>query len=325
MINRRRLVTLASSGCALPVWRTAQAKSRRLRLAFGSGLDNPFGVACRTIAEEVGKRTDGRLTIDIYPNATLGNDETTLAATQAGALDLTAVSSALLASYAPEIGLLDLPFLFQNRAHAQAALDGPEGRDLARISEAQRLPVLAWGENGVRHLTGHRPMRDARDVQGLKLRVLPAPLLLNAFKAMGALAEAIPFSQLYEALLTGRFEAQENPLQLIHSARLYDVQSHVTLTAHTYSAMAIVVSADLLEDLDKPDQDILADAARLAAIRSREFVGVTDAKITDSLREKGMTIITDPDRESFRRAAAPAEADAAARLGADRIARLRAV
>ena len=322
MIGRRRFTRVAASALSLPFLAGAGGP-RRLRLAFGSGFDNPFGVACQELAKQVANRTEGRFAVDIYPDATLGNDEALLASVHAGTLDLTAVSSALLAEYAPEIGLLDLPFLFRDNAHARTALDGDNGQELAELAKAKGLTVLAWGENGVRHLTGHRPIRNAADLQGLKLRVLPAPLLINAFRAMGAQAEALPFSQLYEALLTGRFEAQENTLQQIRSARLNEVQSHVTLTAHSYSAMAIVVSPDLIEDLDPADRKALNEAAHAAATQSRDYVSRTDELTTAALRNAGMTFVTDPDRENLRAAAAPAEAQAAARLGADRIARLR--
>ena len=246
-----------------------------------------------------------------------------LASVQAGALDLTAVSSALLADYTPEIGLLDLPFLFRDTAHARRALDGVEGQALAALTKPKGLTILAWGESGIRHLTGAHPFRTAADLQGLKLRVLPAPLLINAFRAMGAQADALPFSQLYEALLTGRFEAEENTLQLIRSARLYEVQSHLTLTAHTYSAMAIVASSDLMEDLEPADRKSLFEAAQSAATLSRDYVSRTDDLTIAALRTAGMTIVTDPDRQNLMAAAAPAEAAAAAHLGADRISRLR--
>ena len=322
MINRRRFTMLAASAGALPLLIGAGGP-RRLRLGLGSGFDNPFGVACQGLAKQVSERTDNRFAVDIYPDATLGNDEAMLASVQAGALDLTAVSSALLAEYTPEIGLLDLPFLFRDTAHARRALDGVDGQDLAGLTKSKGLTILAWGESGIRHLTGSRAFRTAADLRGLKLRVLPAPLLINAFRAMGAQADPLPFSQLYEALLTGRFEAEENTLQLIRSARLYEVQSHVTLTAHTYSAMAIVASSDLMEDMDPADRQALSEAARAAATLSREYVSRTDELTTAALRIAGMTIVTDPDRQSLMEAAAPAEATAAAHLGAARISRLR--
>ncbi len=322
MLSRRRFTRLSALTGALPLLSGAGGP-RRLRLGLGSGFDNPFGVACQELANKVSERTDGRLAIDIYPNATLGNDEAMLASVQAGALDLTAVSSALLADYTPEIGLLDLPFLFRNTAHARRALDGAEGESLAVLARPMGLTVLAWGESGIRHLTGSHAFRTPADLKGSKLRVLPAPLLINAFRAMGAQADPLPFSQLYEALLTGRFEAEENTLQLIRSARLYEVQTHLTLTAHTYSAMAIVASSDLLDDMTVADRDSLFEAARSAATLSRDYVSRTDDLTIAALQSAGMTIVDDPDRKALMAAAAPAEAAAAAHLGANRILRLR--
>ena len=322
MIGRRGFAALAASGF-VSLARPASAAVRRIRVGFGTGYNTSYGAAARALAVDVAQGSNGRIKADLYPDATLGNNEAMVAAVQAGTLDVAIATSAPIATYAPEFGLLDLPFLFRDAEQARAALDGPEGMELANLARAKGLAVLAWGENGFRHLSGNRPLRTAEALRGLKLRVLPAPLLLDAFRAMGADVEAIPYPQLYEALLTGRVEAQENPLQLIRDAHLHEVQSHVTLTAHAYSALAIVASADLMEDLAAPDQAALVAASRVAAARSREYAAEADIRATEALQAKGMIFVTDPDRQSFLAANAPAEAAAASRFGADRIARLR--
>lgn len=322
MMHRRWFGGLATAALAMPFIRPARA-AQRLRFGIGQTGHTHYAVAAAVMAEMVRERTDGRVQIEVFANGALGSEEAMLAGVRAGTQDLTLVASGLIGAYAPEVGLLDMPFLFQDAPHAQAVLDGPVGREYIEAAAAQGVAVLAWGENGMRHLTANRPIRNAADLQGLKLRIMPAPLLLEAFRTMGADAAPLSFQMVYEALRIGKFEAQENPIPQIIGARFYEVQSHLMLTAHTYSAAAFIASPDLLGDLAPADRQILADAAQVAAVRSRSFVAESEATGVDWLRTQGMTVITDPDRASFQAAAAPAEAAAAVRFGAGRIDRLR--
>ncbi len=322
MICRRKLGIFAAIGLAMPYIRPARA-SQRLRLGIAQTATGSYGTAATALAEAVRAGTDGRMHIEISTDGGLGSEEAMLAAAHAGTLDLTIVASGLLGTYAPEIGLLDMPFLFRDSVHARTILDGPVGQEYAAKALEKGVPVLAWAENGMRQLTANKPVRTAADLKGLKLRIMPAPLLLATFRAMGADAAPLSFPLVYEALRVGKFEAEENPVPLVISSRFYEVQSHLMLTAHTYSAACIVASPDLLEDLSPADRDMFASAAKAAAARSREFVAAAEIVGVGQLRGLGMTIVADVDRASFIEAAAPAEAAAAQRFGADHIARLR--
>ena len=324
MIKRRGLTVLAGAALAMPFIRPARA-AVRLRFAIAHSTHDQFGIAARTFAEAVRAGSDGRLQVEVFTDGSMGSEESTLAGVQAGTLDLAMFASGLLGGQAPEIGLLDMPFLFRDTAHARAVLDGPIGAEYAGLAAAKGVPVLAWAENGVRHMTANRPIRSAADLSGLKLRIMPAPLLLSAFRTMGAEASVLSFQLVYEALRIGQFDAQENPVSTIMSARYYEVQSHLILTGHTYSAACIVASSDLLEDLSPPDRQLFAAAAKAATAGSRDFNDRAFRPSLDWLRDHGMTVIADPDRASFQRAAAPAEAAAALQFGADRIARIRSV
>jgi tripartite ATP-independent transporter DctP family solute receptor len=322
MIRRRQLGVLAASALSVPCIRPARA-AQRLRLGISHDANSHYGAAAAALVDGVRAGTDGRMQIEVFYDGALGSEEGMLASVRAGTLDMTIAASGLLGTYAPEVGLLDMPFLFRDAAHARAVLDGPMGQEYADASAAKGVPVLAWAENGMRQLTANRPVRNAAELRGLKLRIMPAPLLVAAFRAMGADAAPLSFPLVYEALRVGKFEAEENPIPLVISSRFYEVQSHLMLTAHTYSAACIAASPDLMEDLSPADRRVFTEAARIGAVRSREFVTSTETTGVGLLRERGMVVITDPDRASFVAAAAPAEAEAAQRFGADRIARLR--
>ncbi len=308
---------------AAPYVRPARA-AQRLRLAIAHTRSDHFGLAATALADTLREGSDGRIRVEIFTDSALGAEETTLAGVRAGTLDLTIVASGLVGAYAPEVGLFDMPFLFRDSGHARAVLDGPVGRDYLAAAAAKGVPVLGWAENGIRNLTANRPVRSVADLKGLRLRAMPAPLLLDCFRIMGADASPLSFPLVYEALRVGEFDAQENPVALVIASRFYEVQSHLMLTRHTYSASAVVVSPDVLDDLPAADRELFHIAARAAVETSRAFVSESDRTGPDWLRGHGMTVITDVDRDSFRQAAAPAEAAVAQRFGAGRIAELRA-
>ena len=323
MISRRKLGVASLCGAALPFIRPARA-AMRLRIGIGHPATGNYGAAARAFARVVQEGSDGRIQIDVFTDGVLGSEEAMLRAVQAGSLDLTIVASGLLGPYVPETGLLDLPFLFRDASHARAVLDGPVGRQYAALCHNAGIPVLAWAENGVRHLTANHPVRNAAELQGLKLRIMPAPLLLQSFRAMGAQAEPQSMTLLYESLRIGMFEAQENPIPIIITSQLYEVQSHLMLTGHTYSAACIVASTDVMEDLGATDRALLVKAASVAVEASRSFVIASEQSGLAFLTSQGMTVVPDLDLASFQHAAEAAHAAAAEQFGAERISQLRA-
>jgi TRAP-type C4-dicarboxylate transport system substrate-binding protein len=162
------------------------------------------------------------------------------------------------------------------------------------------------------------------DLHGLHIRVPQSPVMAEVFKALGANAEQLPFPELFDALRTGRFEAQENPIATILAANFAQVQSHVSMTGHVYSVAIILASPDLIEDLDQVQRTALVEAARVGARASRETGSAAEHRGLDALRASGMTIVRDVDRDALEKAARPTLDAIAQRLGAERAARIRA-
>jgi TRAP-type C4-dicarboxylate transport system substrate-binding protein len=185
--------------------------------------------------------------------------------------------------------------------------------------------LIAWAENGLRHITSNRPIRKPDDLHDLHIRVPQSDVMIDAFKALGANPEALAFPQLYGALRTGRFEAQENPVPTIVAAKFNQVQKCLNLTGHVYSAAMFIVSPDLLEDFSETQRAALLAAAKAGAAASRETGTIGERSGTEALRAGGMTIVTDVDRTALAAAARPALDATAKRLGADRAARIQAM
>jgi tripartite ATP-independent transporter DctP family solute receptor len=233
-------------------------------------------------------------------------------------------ASNVAANIVPELGLLDAPFLFRDAPHARAVLDGPIGTEYAGLMRPKGMIVLAWAENGLRHVTANRPIRKPDDLRGLRIRVPQSEVMVQAFKALGASPEALPFPELYEALRTGRFEAEENPVPTIVAAKFAEVQKCLSLTGHVYSAAFFIASPDLLDDLKDDQRAALTNCAKAGAAASRETGSKGERDGIDALKAEGMTIVADVDRASLAAAAKPALDAAAKQLGADRATRIQA-
>ncbi len=317
---------LAGSGAVL-LWapHVARAAVRRVRFAHGSPEQSPSGAGVKAFAAAVAADPvlGPILKIELHHDAELGDDLTGLRCVIDGTVDLATSGTTVASSILPEIGVLDIPFLFRSVAAARAALDGAARQDLTDLLESKGIHLLAWSEYGVRHMTANKPVRTPADLAGLKLRVPPSDVVLGAFRAMGAKPGPEPFPEVYEALRTGVFEAEENPIGLIEAARFDEVQKFISLTGHAYSAGLIVASPDLLEDLTPPQRLALRNCAVIGQNVSRVAADAAQREGVDRLRAKGMRVIDDVDVAAFIDANRPYLLSLAGRFGADRMATLQ--
>ena len=320
------LAALAGLPFATTVVRAA-ASRRLVRIGTVNPLASATGQACRGFAEAVAASPvlSQVLQVEVHAGGDLGGELEMTKACVNGSLDLAVTASNVVANIVPELGLLDAPFLFRDAAHARGVLDGPIGAEYADMMHLKGVNLLAWAENGLRHITANRPIRKPDDLRGLHIRVPQSDVMIEAFKALGANPEALPFPQLYEALRTGRFEAEENPVPTIVAAKFNDVQKCLNMTGHVYSAAMFIASPDLLEDLDEAQRAALFAAAKAGAAASRDTGSRGEHDGIEVLRAAGMSIVTDIDRIALATAAKPALDATAKRLGADRAARIAAM
>jgi tripartite ATP-independent transporter DctP family solute receptor len=319
-----RRAVLAGTFTALSP-RRGRAARRRVRISQNNSPTSPTGIAIESIAAAIAAdpRLSEVLRVDLYHDGTLGDEKAVLQGVREGSVDMALQSSVVLSNAVATLGVLDLPFLFRDQAAARAALDGPIGADLAAAAAEQGLPLLAWGENGMRHITANRPIRAPADLVGLKLRVPQSDILVGGFNALGARTSALQFQALYEQLRTGEFDAEENSIAVIESGRLFEVQKYLSLTGHLYSATAFLASRDLLSELDDAQRAALNLCVREAAADSRRAAEADDRDGIGRLRQAGMTIIDDVDRASFIAAARPYQSAMGQKFGADLVTRLQ--
>jgi tripartite ATP-independent transporter DctP family solute receptor len=296
----------------------AQADSAKtLKFGYILSSNSQLGAGGAVFAEEIAKRTNGRYKIEQYPNAALGGEVEMLKSVQLGTVDLAFITGAPLPNFLPEVGVFNIPFLFRDLSHAHAVLDGPIGKSYLEKFRQKDLVALAWGENGLRHLTNSkREIRSPEDLKGLKLRLPQSEVMLTGFKMLGADASPLAFPQLYEALQSGQFDGQENPIATIQSSKFNKVQKYLSLTGHVYDPAIIFISADVFDELSADDKNAFIEAAKFAGAASRRFAAVAEAKGVAELSQAGMQVVANVDREKFAVALAPAQPEFNKRFGA---------
>jgi TRAP-type transport system periplasmic protein len=279
----------------------ASAQSTEVfKLGYILSTDSQLGAGGAVFADEIAKRTQGRYRIEQYPNSALGGEVEMLKAVRLGTVNLAFITGAPLPNFMPDIGVFNIPFLFRDLAHAHAVLDGPIGQSYLEKFRRKEMVALAWGENGMRHITNSKhEIRSPEDLKGLKLRLPQSEVMLIGFKALGADVSPLAFPQLYGALQSGQFDGQENPIATIKSSKFNQVQKFLTLTGHVYDPAILFMAVDDFEELSAGDKLVFIEAAKLAGNASRQFAAAAEAKGVFELAQLGMQVIKDVDRSKF--------------------------
>jgi TRAP-type C4-dicarboxylate transport system substrate-binding protein len=185
---------------------------------------------------------------------------------------------------------------------------------------------LAWAENGFRHMTNNkRPIVQASDASGLKLRTMENKVHMAGYKTFGILPTPMPFPELFTALQQGTVDGQENPIPVILASKFSQVQKHLSLTGHVYSPAVIILSPNVWNKLNDADKKVFVDAAVKGGFAQRKKVNDDEANGIALLKKDGMQVVEQVNGDSFRKAVAPAYAEFAKEFGADKIAAVQAV
>lgn len=299
-------------GCAaVAVAVLAQPGAAAAQTVIKLGHDQPEASTHHEAAQHwkelVEERTDGAYQVQLFPAGTLGSGTQMVEQAQAGALEAFALPTAWVAPFAPEISVLDLPFLFPGREVAYQVVDGPVGEEILRPLEAVNLKGVAFWESGFKQFTGSFPIASPEDYEGRRIRTMPAPVIQEQFRAFGASPTAIDFQELYTALQQGIVDGQENPMATIASMRFFEVQDHMTLSDHGFLAYVFVFNRDFLDSQPEDMQEILTAAAREASEFQRQIIEEREREHLVTFEEAGVTIhqLSDEDRERFRAASQP--------------------
>ncbi len=284
------------------------AEPDRMELSFAHVYEPDLAYHQEAVwaAEQIEERTDGRITVTVYPAAQLGSESEIAEGLDLGTSDIIYAGAAFLAGDYGELAIAEGPMVFRDFEHWMAFAESDLFQDLAEGYRNQTgHHIVAPTYYGVRHVSSSRPIRTLDDWSGLSIRVPDAPLYLMFADAFGASATPIAFAEVYLALQQGVVDAQENPLPTIRGMAFYEVQDYINLTGHMTNTLKTVVRGDLWDNLSSEDQQILSEVLWEAAMRSSQAIYDEELELAEWFEEQGLTIVRDIDRDALMEAVEP--------------------
>lgn len=267
------------------------AQALDIKLGHVLAPTHNWHVAAEGFAEDVREATDERVNFQVFPSGQLGNEKTVVEGMQIGSVPAGVIGCGSFQPLDPKFGIVELPYSWADRQDAYAAYDGELGEALEALAEQHNMKILAWWENGFRHVTNNRgPIEVPADLAGLKIRVTPDKMRLDTFNALGASPAPLSFGELYSALQQGVFDAQENPLSIIHSSSFYEVQDYVSLTGHVWAPACLTVSNSTWNRLSEGDQAEVQELANVWRDKQREMTQADDQNMIEKLEAEGMQV-----------------------------------
>ena len=304
-INRRRFAASAAAtfaGVALLRSR-ADAAEFTLKYANNLALTHPMNVRAAEAAAAVKTETNGAVDIQIFPNNQLGNDTAMLTQLRSGAIDFYTNSGQNMSTVVPVTAINAVGFAFPSYDKVWAAMDGALGAHVRQaIAGVGLIAFEKMWDNGFREITNSvRAIATPADLSGLKMRVPPSPITTSLFKGLGASATPIDFGEVYTALQTHIVDGQENPLAIVETAKLYEVQKYVSMTNHMWDGYWFLANAQNFGKLPKNFQDIIQKSFNAAAEKDRVDVRALNDSLLEKLRGQGM-LANSPKPAPFREA-----------------------
>ena len=302
---------------------TAVGQAIVIKFPHDLAPNTPKGLGADYFKRIVEERLPGRVTVEVYPSASLMDDQTSLEALAFGEIQMIAISVSKLEGLTKRFRVFDLPFLFADMAQVEAFQQSVVGQELLTELEGRGILGLGYWHNGMKHLTARTPLRVPADAKGLKFRIQDSDVLLEQFRAVGGNPQKMPYGEVYQALQMGAIDAQENTWSNIYASKFYEVQPYITETDHGYIGYLVAVNPEFWRGLPADVRSAL-DAALAEAT---EYVNSEARKINDEARSRVVAAgrntlieLTVEERRQWRAAMRPVWDRFAADIGAELLA-----
>ncbi|MEH8024463.1 TRAP transporter substrate-binding protein [Gallibacterium anatis] len=272
-----------------------------LRFGYEAPRSDTQHLAAKKFNELLKEKTKGEIKLSLFPDSTLGNAQAMISGVRGGTIDLEMSGSPNFSGLVPNLNVIDIPFIFQNKEHAYRVLDGEIGQGLLKELEDKGLKGLAFWEVGFRSMTNSKhPIHTPEDVKGLKIRTNQNPMYVKAFQLLGANPVPMPLSELYTALETRAVDAQEHPIGIVWSVKLYEVQKYLSLTNHGYTPLLVVMNKAKFDGLSPELQQAIIESAQEAGKYQRELNAKKEIEILDKMKKAGVEVVEQVDMKPFK-------------------------
>jgi len=307
--SRRHALRLAGAAAALTalplVSVHGQAQPKRLRLAHPAPTAHGWHIWAEQFKKSIEEKSGGKIQVQLFPNAQMGNERDTAQAVRIGSLEMGAIGVGLM-NWVPEMSVTDAPFLWKSRAQAHRAIEGAFGDELRKRSLDKGFKLVGWTDLGFRCITNNkRQITSAKDMNGLKMRVPNSKSYIALMQQLGSSTVAIDLSELYLALSQGVADGQDTPAAVAKSNKYYEVQKYAAKTDHVLTIAYAVVNPKTFDGLSPDEQKQFLAAAKDADTYLRNYTEKDEQEVYSFLKEKGMETNLNVDIESFRVATAP--------------------
>jgi C4-dicarboxylate-binding protein DctP len=301
----------------------AFAEPINIKFSHVVAVDTPKGQAAEFFKKRAEELTAGKVKVDVYPNSQLYKDKEEMEALQLGAVQMLAPS---LAKFGPlgvkDFEVFDLPFIFHDYNDLHKVTTGPVGQQLLAKLEPKGIKGLAYWDNGFKSFSANTPIKTPEDLKGKKLRIQSSKVLEEQMRAIKAIPQVMPFSEVYQALQTGVVDGTENPISNFYTQKMHEVQKYMTITEHGYLGYAVIVNKKFWEELPADIRGQL----ETAMVESTEYANKIAKEKNDadleSVKASGKTEITNltpEERDAFKAAMLPVHDKMASRIGKETI------
>lgn len=270
--------------------------SYNIKIGFMSPNTHPWTTAANEFAEKVKQRTDGKVTVEVFPASTLGNGAELLESTQNGSVEMCIVATMQMSAVVPQIQMLDLPYLLPTTEIAETILDGELGDRLLEYVDAAGYKALCWTDNDYRCFSNNiRPLLAPADLKGIKMRIPETPALVAWLEAVGAVPTIMSATELYTSLQTGVVDGQDNGAMLTISDNYYETLKYFTNTNHLYGASLVLMNGAYWDALPEEYQTVIQEECYNMRDSARALIA---GQVDDFIRQIGdsgveVTMLTD--------------------------------
>lgn len=306
ILSRRRLLTVGSTafaGAVVGAPFIARAQQAEFTYKYANNLpdSHPMNARAREMAAAIKAETNGRFELQIFPSSQLGSDTDTLSQVRSGGVEFFTLSGLILSTLVPAASINGIGFAFPDYATVWKAMDGELGAYVRQqIAKANLVAMDKIWDNGFRQTTSStKPINTPDDLKGFKIRVPVSPLWTSMYKAFESSPTSINFNEVYTALQTKVVDGQENPLAIVSTAKLNEVQKYCSLTNHMWDGFWFLANRRAWERLPEDVRAIVAKHVNAAGVKEREDVAKLNSGLQQELTAKGM-VINQPDPAPFR-------------------------
>lgn len=283
---------------------SAQAKTIKLRIGHEMPENHPYHLGAIQFGEILKEKTDGRIEVIVYPSGQLGKQKELAEMVAANQLDGCLVWQGILEGYDPNVGVICLPFIFDNWEHTWAVVDGEIGQKVLKPVEDKGIKVIAVFNNGLYNIVSRIPIKTPEDMKGVKLRVQPSAIFTETGEMLGAVVTPMAFGEVYSALQLGAIDAAILGPINIRKSKHYEVAKYTCENHMAFLLEPVLMSTKTFYSLSENDQKAVLEAGHEAAVWQREIAEEADVKDTQFLKENGMNYYQ-PDIQLWRAAMMP--------------------